>query len=83
MLSAIFGEADEAHEYRFHELSDGQRALIVLYAITFLTAGQDTVLLIDEPVNYVGLREIQPWLIELSDACGGAIPQAVLCSHHP
>lgn len=83
VLSAIFGEADEAHEYRFHELSDGQRALIVLYAITFLTAGQDTVLLIDEPVNYVGLREIQPWLIELSDACGAAIPQAVLCSHHP
>ena len=83
VLSAIFGEADEAHEYKFHELSDGQRALIVLYAITFLTAGQGTVLFIDEPVNYVGLREIQPWLIELADACRAAFPQAVLCSHHP
>ena len=83
VLSAIFGETDEAHEYRFHELSDGQRALIVLYAITLLTADQGTVLFIDEPVNYVGLREIQPWLIELSDACGAAFPQAVLCSHHP
>ena len=82
-LSAVFGEADEAHEYMFHELSDGQRALIVLYAITLLTAGQGTVLFIDEPVNYVGLREIQPWLIALADACGSAFPQAVLCSHHP
>lgn len=83
VLSAVFGEARETHEYRFHELSDGQRALIVLYAITLLTADQGIVLFIDEPVNYVGLREIQPWLITLSDACGGAVPQAVLCSHHP
>ena len=83
VLSAVFGENDEAHEYRFHELSDGQRALIVLYAITLLTVGQGTVLFIDEPVNYVGLREIQPWLIALADACGHAFPQAVLCSHHP
>ena len=83
VLSAVFGEADEAHEYKFHELSDGQRALIVLYAITLLTASQGTVLFIDEPVNYVGLREIQPWLIALADACGSAFPQAVLCSHHP
>ena len=83
VLSAVFADADEAHEYGFHELSDGQRALIVLYAITLLTAGQGTALFIDEPVNHVGLREIQPWLIELADACGSALPQAVLCSHHP
>lgn len=82
-LSAAFGEEYEIHEYRFHELSDGQRALIVLYAITLLTAGQGTVLFVDEPVNYVGLREFQPWLITLADACGSAFPQAVLCSHHP
>ena len=82
VLTAVFGEADEAHEYRFHELSDGQRALTVLYAITLL-AVEGTALFIDEPVNYVGLREIQPWLIALADACGDASPQAVLCSHHP
>lgn len=61
----------------------GGRLWIVLYAITLLTADQGTVLFIDEPVNYVALREIQPWLIALADACGGAVPQAVLCSHHP
>ncbi len=82
VLTAVFGEADEAHEYRFHELSDGQRALIVLYAITLL-AVEGTAFFIDEPVNYLGLREIQPWLITLADACGEAFPQAVLCSHHP
>ncbi len=82
VLSAVFGEADEAHKFRFHELSDGQRALVVLYAITLLAA-EGTALLIDEPVNYVGLREIQPWLITLADACGSEVTQAVLCSHHP
>ena len=82
VLSAVFGEADEGHVYRFHELSDGQRALIVLYAITLLTV-EGTALFIDEPVNYVGLREIQPWLMALSDSCGRQVAQAVLCSHHP
>ena len=82
-LSAVFGEADEAHEFKFHELSDGQRTLSALYAIITLTAGQGTALFIDEPVNYVGLREIQPWLAELADVCGSEVPQAVLCSHHP
>lgn len=82
-LVAVFGDADEPWEYRFSELSDGQRALSVLYALTSLTAGQGRTLLIDEPFNYVGLREIQPWLITLDDACGSAFPQAVLCSHNP
>lgn len=82
VLTVAFGEADEAHKYRFHELSDGQRALVVLYAMTLFTV-EGTALLIDEPVNYVGLREIQPWLITLADACGSEITQAVLCSHHP
>lgn len=82
VLSAVFGEAGEGHGYRFHELSDGQRALIVLYAITLLT-DEGTALFIDEPVNYVGLREIQPWLMALADSCGNRVAQAVLCSHHP
>ena len=82
VLSAVFGEGGEGHGYRFHELSDGQRALIVLYAITLLT-DEGTALFIDEPVNYVGLREIQPWLMALADSCGSQVAQAVLCSHHP
>ena len=82
-LVGVFGDGDRAREYRFHELSDGQRALVVLYALTILTRGSAQALFIDEPVNHVGLPEIQPWLVALADACGGTIPQAVLCSHHP
>ncbi len=82
-LVGVFGAGDKPQEYNFHELSDGQRALTVLYALTMLTAGQKQMLLIDEPVNFVGLSEIQPWLVALSDACGTTIPQAVLSSHHP
>lgn len=82
-LSGVFGDGDEEHEFRFHELSDGQRTLAALYAISLLTAAQGTALFIDEPVNYVGLREIQPWLTGLADASGSEVSQAVLCSHHP
>lgn len=55
----------------------------MLYALTILTEGQGHALFIDEPVNFVGLSEIQPWLIALGDVCGAAIPQALICSHHP
>lgn len=82
-LVGVFGEGDKAQTYRFHELSDGQRALAALYALTLLPAGQERILLIDEPANFVELSEIQPWLIALNDACGISIPQAVLASHHP
>ena len=70
-------------EMRLDEVSDGERALIVLYALIHLGQGQGYALFLDEPDNYVALPEIQPWLMALSDACGEAVPQAVLCSHHP
>jgi ATPase subunit of ABC transporter with duplicated ATPase domains len=68
---------------RLDEISDGQRALIALYSLVRLAAGQGYTLLLDEPDNYLALAEIQPWLIGLADACGQEVPQAVLCSHHP
>lgn len=79
----IFEEDDKRYELRLDELSDGQRALIALYALVFVTAGQGYTLFLDEPDNYVALPEIQPWLMALSDACGDRLPQAVICSHHP
>lgn len=48
-----------------------------------LTAGQGYTLVLDEPDNYLALAEIEPWLMELNDACGTRLCQAVLCSHHP
>jgi predicted ATPase len=70
------------YELRLDELSDGQRALIALYALVHLSDEQD-VLFLDEPDNYLALAEIQPWLMALSDACGTRPRQAILCSHHP
>ena len=49
--------------YSISELSDGQRYLITLCMILhFLISRGDTVFL-DEPDNFISLREIQPWLL--------------------
>ena len=82
-LMVKFEENGQRYELRLDELSDGQRALIALYALVRLAAGLGYTLLLDEPENYVALAEIQPWLLELADSCGDTVPQAVLCSHHP
>jgi predicted ATPase len=82
-LIVMFDQYAERYELRLDEISDGQRALIALYALAKLAVGQGYTLFLDEPDNYIALAEIQPWLIELSDACGESVPQAVLCSHHP
>ena len=80
-LIAVFDEGGERYELRFDEISDGQRALIVLYGLIHLAEGQGYTLFLDEPDNYVALPEIQPWLMELADACGEKVPQAVISSH--
>ena len=82
-LMVGFEQDGKGYELRFGELSDGQRALIALYALIHLAAGQGYTLFLDEPDNYVALPEIQPWLRELEDVCGETVLQAVLSSHHP
>lgn len=72
-----------AASYGFDELSDGQRAIVALYAIMRFTVRKDVTLCIDEPENYLALAEIQPWLLELETACGDEDAQAILISHHP
>jgi predicted ATPase len=70
------------YELRLDELSDGQRELIALYSLVHL-AGEQDVLFLDEPDNFLALAEIQPWLMALSDVCGVRPRQVILCSHHP
>lgn len=82
-LMVMFDHFGEKYELRLDETSDGQRALIALYSLVRLAAGQGYTLWLDEPDNYIALAEIQPWLIGLADATGSQVPQAVLCSHHP
>lgn len=81
-LVVVFEGRNGRYELRLDELSDGQRALIALYALVRLAGDQD-VLFLDEPDNYLALAEIQPWLMALSDTCGVRPRQAVICSHHP
>ena len=78
-----FYENGNIYELGLDEISDGQRALVALYSLIHLSAGMGYTLFLDEPENYLALSEIEPWLAELSDRCGDAIPQAVICSHHP
>lgn len=70
-------------EYRFSELSDGQRTLIVLYTLIHQLRSEDYTLCIDEPENFLALPEIQPWLSLLCDFCSDGKLQALLISHHP
>ncbi len=69
--------------YGFTQLSDGQRTLIALYCLIFLSKERRTSLFLDEPDNYLALREIQPWLAAVAEHCGDTLDQAVLVSHHP
>lgn len=71
------------YDLRFDEISDGQRALVLLYSLIHMARDQGYTLFLDEPDNYVALREIQPWLMGLEDACGNTVAQAVISSHHP
>jgi predicted ATPase len=70
----------EDRSYGFDELSDGQRALIALHALLVSARGRAVSLFLDEPDNFVSIREIQPFYnaIESWDEV-----QATLISHHP
>jgi ATPase subunit of ABC transporter with duplicated ATPase domains len=73
----------ERVNYSLSELSDGQRHLLALYMILhFLVATKHTVF-IDEPDNFVSLREIQPWLLAAEKAVEDHNGQLILISHHP
>jgi predicted ATPase len=70
--------------YPLSDLSDGQRCLIALYMVLhFLIAKQDNTVFIDEPDNFVSMREIQPWLLAAEDAVQENKGQLILISHHP
>ena len=67
----------------FRQLSDGQRCLIGLYAIVHFLVAKGYTVLIDEPDNFISIREVQPWLMTLSEFLDDGKGQAILVSHHP
>jgi predicted ATPase len=73
----------DAGAFFFHQLSDGEKALIGLYMVrAALATGTAQTVLIDEPDNFVGLPELQPWVLSLRELLD-ADHQAILISHHP
>ncbi len=84
LLLAEFGrEGGDPVRFGFGQLSDGQRCLMCLYAILHFLVARGATVFIDEPDNFISLREIQPWLTALTDMVDSGRGQAILISHHP
>jgi predicted ATPase len=69
--------------YSISELSEGQRCLISLYMILHFTIERGDTVFVDEPDNFIALREIQPWLLSAEEAVEEHNGQLILVSHHP
>src|ERR1039457_814635 len=84
LLAAEFApNGGESTTFYFPELSDGQRCLICLYTILHFVLAKGSTVILDEPDNFISLREIQPWLTGVTDVLGEGVGQALLISHHP
>jgi hypothetical protein len=70
-------------ELELNKLSDGQRCLIGLYTIVHFVLSKGHTVILDEPDNFIALREIQPWLNSVSDAIDENSGQVLIISHHP
>jgi len=76
------GVRGATYSCRFDELSDGERVLLLLYTL-LECAGSECTLCLDEPENFLALREIQPWLNMVIEKAQSQAFQTVLISHHP
>jgi hypothetical protein len=83
LLRTDFSHSGTKLMLRLRELSDGQRALILLYAVLHFLLQEGRTVFLDEPDNYVSLDEIQPWLLSAADIVDGGSGQLVVVSHHP
>jgi predicted ATPase len=83
ILYAEFLRDGKSIRIPFGELSEGQRCLICLYAILHFVVAKGGTVVIDEPDNFISLREIQPWLMAVDDMVSDSKGQVLLISHHP
>jgi len=84
LLAAEFAhEGGKTSKFYFSELSDGQRCLISLHTILHFVLAKGSTVILDEPDNFISLREIQPWLMAVTDAVEEGEGQVLLISHHP
>ncbi len=83
LFSEFTGSRASNIKLRFDKLSDGQRCLICLYAILHFVVAKGNTVILDEPENFIALREVQPWLNAASDAIDDSQGQVLIISHHP
>jgi ATPase subunit of ABC transporter with duplicated ATPase domains len=57
--------------------------LMGLYMVLHFVIAKGHTVILDEPDNFVSLREIQPWLLAAEDAVQESEGQLILISHHP
>ena len=81
-LVAVMNVSGVSHDIDFDELSDGQRALVVLYTLLQGIEPQEGCLMLDEPEAHVGIAEVQPWLVELDERYMD-VGQVFVASQHP
>ena len=81
LLVCEFGDAGS--KFGFNELSDGQRCLISLYTILHFVLAKGGTIVLDEPDNFLSLREIQPWMNSVSEIVEENQAQVLVISHHP
>lgn len=79
----FLGPSNARVSYSLPELSEGQRCLLALYMILHFLIAQGHTVFVDEPDNFIALREIQPWLLAAETAVEDSHGQLVLVSHHP
>jgi predicted ATPase len=79
----FLGPKKESVNYALSELSEGQRCLLALYIILHFLISRGHTVFIDEPDNFIALREIQPWLVAAEKALEDHNGQLILISHHP
>lgn len=74
---------DGSTDLYLDQLSDGEKQLVGLYMVrAALATDRVQTVLMDEPDNYVGLPELQPWALSLRELLDEN-RQAILISHHP
>lgn len=83
LLEAEFSGGAGKSRFSFRELSDGQRCLIGLYTVLHFLLAKGATVVFDEPDNFVSLRELQPWLMAVSDVIEQGSGQILVISHHP
>lgn len=78
-----FAPGGKHHEYGLGELSSGQQLLLAYSAIFQFGARGTSLICLDEPDNYLSLREISPLLETICDAAESPGRQIFVASHHP